>query len=129
MRGQEGVLGGGGHFGPEVQKMHMNVMNCFFPYLPILSTWPCLYRHSCCDGHANTQYYYCAGVSTLLICVLRCLWCGSRVGQDRTYTPYMTVYLVMFLPIIPSRYTPYIYGSGQPYAVAMPKLNIIITPA
>jgi len=33
-----------------------------------------------------------------------------RVGQNRIYTPYMTVYLVVFLPKIP-----YIYGSGQLY--------------
>ena len=36
-----------------------------------------------------------------------------KVGQNRLYTPYMTVYLVMFLPKIPY-ITPYIYGSGQP---------------
>jgi len=33
-----------------------------------------------------------------------------RVGQNRIYTPYMTVYLVLSLPKIP-----YIYGSSQPY--------------
>jgi hypothetical protein len=39
-----------------------------------------------------------------------------RVGQNRMYTPYMTVYLAIFLPIIPyTVYTPYIYGSDQPY--------------
>ena len=37
----------------------------------------------------------------------------GRVGQDRMYTPYMTVYLMISLPKIP--YTSYIYGSGQPY--------------
>jgi len=37
---------------------------------------------------------------------------NSRVGQNRIYTPYMTVYLMISLPKIP--YTPYIYGSGQP---------------
>jgi len=36
-----------------------------------------------------------------------------RVGQIRIYTPYMTVCMVNSLPKIP--YTPYIYGSGQPY--------------
>ena len=28
-------------------------------------------------------------------------WYISRVGQNRIYTPYMTVYLVISLPIIP----------------------------
>jgi len=32
-----------------------------------------------------------------------------RVGQNRIYTPYMTVYLVSSLPKIP-----YIYGSCKP---------------
>ena len=36
-----------------------------------------------------------------------------RVGQNRKYTPHMTVYMMKFLSKIP--YTPYIYGSGQPY--------------
>jgi hypothetical protein len=36
-----------------------------------------------------------------------------RVGQDRIYTSYTTVRLVISLPNNP-RYTPYIYGSGQP---------------
>jgi len=38
----------------------------------------------------------------------------TKVGQNRKYTPYMTVYLVMSLPKIP-----YIYGSGQPYTSPM----------
>jgi len=37
-----------------------------------------------------------------------------RVGQNRIYTPYMTVYLMKSLQKI-TLYTPYIYGSGQPY--------------
>jgi len=28
-------------------------------------------------------------------------WVGTRVGQNRIYTPYMTVYLVISLPKIP----------------------------
>ena len=50
----------------------------------------------------------------------RLLW----VSQNRTYTPYMTVYLVIFLPI----YTPYIYGSGQPKAGVMeiPTLSLLL---
>ena len=40
----------------------------------------------------------------------------SRVGQNRIYAPYMTAYLVISLPKTPYIvYTPYIYGSGQPY--------------
>ena len=64
----------------------------------------------------------------------------TRVGQNRIYTPYMTVYLVISLPKLPyihriymvlanptynkliyrmfdreiTRYTVHIYGSGQP---------------
>jgi len=44
-----------------------------------------------------------------------------RVGQNRIYTPYMTVYLVISLPKIPYIHRIYIYiyiyiyGSGQPY--------------
>jgi len=34
----------------------------------------------------------------------------SRFGQNRIYTTYMAVYLVISLPKFP-----YIYGSGQPY--------------
>ena len=37
-----------------------------------------------------------------------------RVGQNRIYTPYMTVYLVISL----KKY-PYIYGSGQPYTYSV----------
>ena len=37
----------------------------------------------------------------------------SRVGQNRIYTPYMTVYLVISLPSM-RILTVYIYGSGQP---------------
>jgi hypothetical protein len=32
---------------------------------------------------------------------VHCTWLLSRVGQHRIYTPYMTVYLVVFLPKIP----------------------------
>jgi len=41
-----------------------------------------------------------------------------RVGQNRIYTPYMTVYLVVSLPNF-TVYTPYIYGSGQPYTCSL----------
>jgi hypothetical protein len=36
-----------------------------------------------------------------------------RVGQNRIYTPYITVYLMISCQN--TVYTPYIYGSGQPY--------------
>jgi len=36
-----------------------------------------------------------------------------KVGQNRIYTPYMTVHLVISLPKN-TVYAPYIYGSGQP---------------
>jgi len=38
----------------------------------------------------------------------------SRVDQNRIYTPYMTVYLVIFLPKVLYIHRIYIYGSGQP---------------
>ena len=43
-----------------------------------------------------------------------------RVGQNRIYTPYMTVHLVISLPKLPyiHRIYIYIYGSGQPYMCA-----------
>ena len=31
VKGQEGGLGGGGHFGPETQNLHVTVMNFFVP--------------------------------------------------------------------------------------------------
>jgi hypothetical protein len=40
----------------------------------------------------------------------------TRVGQNRIHTPYITVYLVVFLPKIPYIHHIYIYGSGQPYS-------------
>ena len=40
----------------------------------------------------------------------------SRVGQDRIYTPYMTVYLVISLPKLLYIHHIYIYDSGQPYS-------------
>ena len=43
----------------------------------------------------------------------RCL--KTRVGQDRIFTPYMTVYLLCNFPAKNTIYTPCIYGSGQPY--------------
>jgi hypothetical protein len=38
------------------------------------------------------------------------LYHKNRIGQNRIYTPYMTVYLLISLPKLP-----YIYGFGQPY--------------
>ena len=44
-----------------------------------------------------------------------------RVGQNRTYSPYMTVHWMKPLPrmLIPHRYI-YIYGPGQPYCCSIP---------
>ena len=40
--------------------------------------------------------------SQSIICLSNVTPCKkSRVGQDRTYTPYMTVYLVISLPKLP----------------------------
>jgi len=35
--------------------------------------------------------------------------CSIRVGQNRKYTPYLTVYVVVFLPGIPYIHRIYIY--------------------
>jgi len=47
-----------------------------------------------------------------------CTFAIHRVGQNQMYTPYITVYSVIFLPKIPYIHRIcilYIYGSGQPY--------------
>jgi len=41
-----------------------------------------------------------------------------RLGQNRTLTPYMTVYLVISLPKLPYIHCIYVYGSSQPYTCA-----------
>jgi hypothetical protein len=38
-----------------------------------------------------------------------------RVGQNRIYTPHVTVYLVFFLPELPYIHRIYMYGFGPPY--------------
>jgi hypothetical protein len=38
----------------------------------------------------------------------------TRVGQNRIYTPFMTVHLVISLPEI-TCFTPYVYSYSQPY--------------
>jgi hypothetical protein len=51
-----------------------------------------------------------------VVCSANTVRCGraekhmSRVGQNRIYSPYMTDF-----PANNTVYTPYIYGSGQPY--------------
>ena len=40
-----------------------------------------------------------------------------RVGQNRIYTPYMTVYLVVFLPKIPYIYRIYMVLANSSYFV------------
>jgi len=39
-----------------------------------------------------------------------------RVGQNRMYTPYMTVHFVIFQPNIPDTHHICLFGSGQPQA-------------
>jgi len=45
-----------------------------------------------------------------LVALKACTQHICRVGQNRIYGPYMTIYLVISLPKIS-----YIYGYGQPY--------------
>jgi len=73
--GQEGGWGGWGHFGPEAQNLHVTVMNYFLRLL--LSSL------------------------SFLTCVPRLQIHIFGVGQNRIYTPYMTVYLMISLPKIP----------------------------
>jgi hypothetical protein len=40
-----------------------------------------------------------------------------RVGQDRVYTPYVTVYLVIFLPKIPYTHRIYMVLANPRYLV------------
>ena len=49
-----------------------------------------------------------------------------RVGQNRIYAPYMTVYLVISLPKLPNIHS--MYGSGQIYTVYMVLANPIEMP-
>jgi len=69
-----------------------------------------------------------SGICSLVHSAMHCTWSEwhlqhntlsnallmSRVGQNRIYTPYMAVYLVISVPKIP-----YIYGPGQPYLWGM----------
>ena len=48
--------------------------------------------------------------------------CICRVGQNRIYTPYITVYFGDF-PTKNTVFAPYIYGSGQPYVYGLGKLR------
>ena len=61
------------------------------------------HNHSCMQAHPLDTH----SLSTALI--------GTRVGQNRMYSPYMTVCFVTFLPKIHRTYLK-MYGSGQPYA-------------
>jgi hypothetical protein len=47
-----------------------------------------------------------------------------NVGQNRTYTPYMTVY-IWWLLCQNYRITLYVYGSGQPYKFAVLSFSVI----
>ena len=76
--------------------------------------------HTHTHTHAHTQkHIVCVSMTPFpFIAQRKATWCAllcvnmSRVGQNRTYSPYMTVYLVMFLPKIP--YIHRIYMVGQP---------------
>ena len=50
----------------------------------------------------------------------------SRVGQNRIYTPYMTVYLVISLPKLPYMHGICMYGSGQPYKYVTGRYVIVL---
>jgi hypothetical protein len=49
-----------------------------------------------------------------------------RVGQNRIYAPYMTVYLVISMPNTAYRYTPYIYMVlGNPSYVSKSRYKLL----
>ena len=52
-----------------------------------------------CNIKGKEMAWSFAGMWLVSTVGLRCIM--SRVGQDRIYTPYMTVYLVISLPKIP----------------------------
>ena len=67
----------------------------------------CKSAHTHSHTHTHTLTHTHKHVCTEHVC---------RVGQNRIYTPYMTVYLVISLPKIPCiLIIYYICGSGQPY--------------
>ena len=64
-----------------------------------------------CKGLARTVYIYIYAQLRFL-CSLAHM---HRVGQNRIYTPHVTVYLVFFLPELPYIHRIYMYGFGPPY--------------
>ena len=108
--------------------------NMYAPVLMLAITYPCF---CCWAGHflAKREWHgrfikpivispLPAHVPALLLQSWRLsqadghegVWRITRVGQNHIYTPYMTVYLVVFLPKY-RIYTVYIYGSGQLYVL------------
>ena len=69
----------------------------------------------CCRKHLALQAVH---VQLLLPCwYATALAYMTKVGQNRIYTPYMTVSLVIYLLKIPCVHRIYVqlYGFGQPY--------------
>jgi len=62
-------------------------------------------RDACMHAHDPAKWLHMTKDNN---CKLQCFL--ARVGQNRVYTPYMTVYLVTSLPE-----TPHKYGSSQSY--------------
>jgi len=63
----------------------------------------------------------CAIVLPLILSFTSCMLHIARVGQNRIYAPYMTVYLVISPPKIPYIHRIYIYAFGQPYILLCAK--------
>ena len=72
--------------------------------------WPIVYTHAFIQVRAQC---FCACAPSL----------RSRVDQNYTYAPYMTVYLLISLPELPyvlcTPYTYVICGFGQPYIITI----------
>jgi len=64
---------------------------------------------TCCTMVSHAQGFHMPEWSTSPICHIH------RVGENRMYTSYMTVYLFGDFPTKNTVCAPYRYGSGQPY--------------
>jgi len=92
--------------------LHVRIIVC-----AVASTWHFMYGclSLCCRKHLALQAVH---VQLLLPCwYATALAYMTKVGQNRIYTPYMTVSLVIYLLKIPCVHRIYVqlYGFGQPY--------------
>ena len=82
---RKGGVGGGGHFGPEAQKMHMTVMNLFLRLL--LQSSPTESCKPLCGALCRRSILWLRPGQLLSICAGRLLvaCCGSLVQSSATF--------------------------------------------